>query len=169
MIWDSMSNPRNYRVLLKARSMLERLHKLYFEGATGSRKRGESCVYCRRKKKRKWGGREVYRVGTVKGKDFVSSLEINQFEVFFCINVTQKNLHNFFQSNKSYLQLLAVLPILLSVLLGFLSLCALSVLTPQTTAMEDNSSGEIFCQVPLQHQRDYPHHSTTTSPWVLAQ
>lgn len=33
----------------------------------------------------------MYRIGTVKGKDFVSSLEINPFEVFFfCINVIQK-------------------------------------------------------------------------------
>lgn len=93
---------------------------------------------------KKGSEREVYRMGTVKGKDFVSSLEINPFEgFFFCINVIQKNLHNFFQSNKSYPQPSAV-PILLSVLLGFLSLCALSVLTPQTTATEDNSYGEIF-------------------------
>lgn len=91
------------------------------QGPFGSKKRGESCVYCRRKKQRKWGGREVCRVRTFKGKDFVSLLEINQFEVSFCVNVTQKNLHNFFQSNKSYPQLSAALSALLSVLLVFLS------------------------------------------------
>lgn len=72
--------------------------------------------------KKKVRGSEVYGVGTVKGKDFLSPLEMNQFKVFFCINAIQKNLHNFFQSNKSYAHLSAVLPTLFSVLLGFLSL-----------------------------------------------
>lgn len=51
-----------------------------------------------------------------------SPLEMNQFEVFFCINVIQKTLHNFFQSNKSYPQLSGVFPTFFLVLIGFFSL-----------------------------------------------
>lgn len=83
-------------------------------------KRGESCVHCRRRKKESEGKGSVWR-GHCQGEG-LSPLEMNQFEVFFCINAIQKNLHNFFQSNKSYPQLSAVLPTLFSVLLGFLSL-----------------------------------------------
>lgn len=64
----------------------------------------------------------MYGAGTVKQKDFLSPLEINQFEVFFCINVIQKVLHNLFQSNASYPELSGVIPALFLMLLGFFCL-----------------------------------------------
>lgn len=54
------------------RSVLERLHKLYLEGATETfglkEERGKWCLLLK-KEKRKWG--KVYGVGTVKGKDLL--------------------------------------------------------------------------------------------------
>lgn len=119
-----MSSPRNYRVTLQEGLCWKDCISCALkeqQGPFGSRKRGESDVYCRKRKK-KVRGREVYGVGMVKRKGFLSPLEMNQFEVFFSINVIQKSLHNFFQSNKSYPQLSGVLPTLFSVLLGFFSL-----------------------------------------------
>lgn len=95
------------------------------------------------KGKKKVRGREVYGVGMVMRKGFLSPLEMNQFDAFFRNNVIQKTLHNFFQSNKPYPQLSGVFPTLFLVLLGFFSL--LFVYWPCRPTMEENSSQEIFC------------------------
>lgn len=123
MIWDSMSSPRNYRETLQEGLCWKDCMNCTLKEQQrpfGSRKREESDVYCRKRKKESEGKGSVWS-GHCQGEG-LSPLEINQFEVFFYINVIQKTLHNFFQSNKSYPQLSGVFPTLFLVLLGFLSL-----------------------------------------------
>jgi len=59
MIRDRTSDPSNYRGQLKARSMLERLRKLHFEGATETfglkDERGKLCLLWKKAKKKARG------------------------------------------------------------------------------------------------------------------
>lgn len=123
MIWDSTSSPRNYGVTLQEGLCWKDCMSCTLKEQQrpfGSRKRGESDVYCRKRKKEIEGKGSVWS-GHCQGEG-LSPLEMNQFEAFFCINVIQKTLHNFFQCNKSYPQLSGVFPNLFLVLLGFFSL-----------------------------------------------
>lgn len=140
-----MSSPRNCRVTLQEGlcwkdciiCALKEQQRPF-----GSRREGK-VMSTAEKGKKKVRGREVYGVGMVMGKGFLSPLEMNQFDAFFRNNVIQKTLHNFFQSNKPYPQLSGVFPTLFLVLLGFFSL--LFVYWPCRPTMEENSSQEIFC------------------------